>query len=65
MTKFTIGTSDEDDSNDETARDLEKLFCPLTDTNGAPYDLTDKDMGYQGNNFVKICLLCIYEVVLQ
>ena len=47
VTKFTIGTSDEDDdSNDEeTARDLEKLFCPLTDTNGAPMT----DLVYQGS----------------
>ena len=40
VTKFTIGTSDEDDedSNDESSRDLENLFCPLTDTNGAPLE---------------------------
>ena len=45
-TKFTIGTSDEDDSNDdEVARDLEKLFCPLTENNGAQHDI---DLGYQG-----------------
>ena len=37
VTKFTIGTSDEEESNDED-RDLEKLFCPLTDKNGAPFD---------------------------
>lgn len=50
MTKFTIGTSDEDDENDEdTSRDLEKLFCPLTDSNGAPYDMADKDLQYQGS----------------
>ena len=47
VTKFTIGTSDEEESNDEdNSRDLEKLFCPLTDKNGAPYDA-------QGNNSVK------------
>ena len=45
-TKFTIGTSDEEDSNDdEVARDLEKLFCPLTENNGAQHDI---DLGYQG-----------------
>ena len=46
VTKFTIGTSDEDDeSNDEeTARDLEKLFSPLTDTNGTPFDV-NTDLG--------------------
>ena len=39
VTKFTIGTSDEEESNDEdNSRDLEKLFCPLTDKNGAPFD---------------------------
>ena len=34
--RFTIGTSDEsdDDTNDE---DLQKLFCPLTDSNGSPF----------------------------
>ena len=30
-------SSDEEESNDED-RDLEKLFCPLTDKNGAPFD---------------------------
>ena len=40
-TKFTIGTSDEEESNEEdNTRDLEKLFCPLTDNNGAPYDMS-------------------------
>ena len=52
VTKFTIGTSDEDDeSNDEeTARDLEKLFSPLTDTNGTPFDV-NTDLGEKLINF--------------
>ena len=35
-----LGTSDEDDcgDGDDRDRDLEKLFCPLTDSNGAPYE---------------------------
>jgi hypothetical protein len=46
VTKFTIGTSDEDDTNDDDRdRDLEKLFCPLTDSNGAPYEGGQNDQG--------------------
>ena len=38
-TKFTIGSSDDDDSiNNASDSDLENLFCPLTDSNGAPFD---------------------------
>ena len=51
-TKFTIGTSDEseDDTNDE---DLQKLFCPRTDSNGSPYTVAGTaddhlDIGYTG-----------------
>ena len=33
--KFTLGTSDESDEDDEE-NDLERLFCPLTDSNGSP-----------------------------
>ena len=38
--KYFLGTSDEDDcgDGDDRDRDLEKLFCPLTDSNGAPYE---------------------------
>ena len=37
-TKFTIGTSDEsdDDDNAENTQDLEHLFCPLTDSQVTP-----------------------------
>jgi len=38
-TKFTLGTSDESDEDEDSAensRDLERLFCPLTDSNGSP-----------------------------
>ena len=37
-TKFTIGTSDEsdEDENTENSKDLERLFCPLTDSQGSP-----------------------------
>ena len=41
-----LGTSDEDDTNDDDRdRDLEKLFCPLTDSNGAPYEGGQNDQG--------------------
>ena len=39
-----FGTSDESDEDDnaENCRDLERLFCPLTDTNGSPlYEPSD------------------------
>ncbi len=37
---FAIGTSDEseDADGDEDREDLQKLFCPLTDSNGSPYE---------------------------
>ncbi len=60
VTKFTIGTSDEDDEDDsseETARDLEKLFCPLTDDNGAPFDMQDSFLGKMKNLLLEHSLL--------
>ena len=45
-TKFTIGTSDESDEDDnaENSRDLERLFCPLTDSQGSPlFDPNDSE----------------------
>ncbi|TRY80438.1 hypothetical protein TCAL_04730 [Tigriopus californicus] len=37
-TKFTIGTSDESEDDDTNDDDLQKLFCPLTDSLGSPFE---------------------------
>ena len=39
--QFTIGTSDESEDDTADDEDLQKLFCPLTDSNGSPYDDID------------------------
>lgn len=41
-TKFTIGTSDESEDDDANDDDLQKLFCPLTDSLGSPFDYGTK-----------------------
>ena len=47
--RFASGTSDESDGEDTNDDDdLQKLFCPLTDSNGSPYNADDEMMGEAG-----------------